>query len=82
MIVGSFDLYATRTAQDTNQLVKLLTLVTVIIGLSGAIAGIFGMNFDTPITKTGLPGFIVTVSAMIVLGALLTIFAWHRKWLS
>jgi Mg2+ and Co2+ transporter CorA len=82
MIVGSFDLYATRTAQETNQLVKLLTLVTVIIGFSGAIAGIFGMNFDTPITKTGLPGFIVTVSSMIVLGALLTIFAWRRKWLS
>ena len=82
MIVGSFDLYATRTTQETNQLVKLLTLVTVIIGLSGAIAGIFGMNFDTPLTKTGLPGFITAVAAMLALGALLTVFAWRRKWLS
>ena len=82
MIVGSFNLYATRTAQETNQLVKLLTLVTVIIGLSGAIAGIFGMNFDTPLTKTGLPGFIAAVGAMVALGAMLTMFAWRRKWLS
>lgn len=81
MIVGSFDLYATRTAQETNQLVKLLTLITVIIGLSGAIAGIFGMNFDTPLTKTGLPGFILAVCSMIALGAVLIIFARRRKWL-
>lgn len=81
MIVGSFNLYATRTAQETNQLVKLLTLITVIIGLSGAIAGIFGMNFDTPLTKTGLPGFIFAVTGMIALGVLLIIFARRRKWL-
>lgn len=82
MIVGSFDLYATRTAQETNQLIKVLTLVTVIIGLSAAIAGIFGMNFDTPLTKTGLPGFIAAVAGMFALGGLLTIYAWRRNWLS
>ena len=45
IVVGSFGLHATRTAQDTNQPVKMLTHVTVVIGLIGAIPGIFGMNF-------------------------------------
>ena len=81
IIVGSFELYATRTAQDTNQLVKMLTLVTVVIGLAGAIAGIFGMNFDTPIPKTGLIGFYAAVGSMVVLSVSAFALAVWRKWL-
>jgi len=80
MIVGSFELYATRTAQDTNELVKVLTLVTVVIGLSSAIAGIFGMNFDTPLTRTGLFGFITTVVGMIGLAGTVFGIARWRRW--
>lgn len=81
MVVGSFELYATRTAQDTNQLVKTLTFVTVVIGLSGTIAGIFGMNFDTPLNKTGLTGFLAAIVVMIVLAFAIFLFARWRKWL-
>ena len=81
MIAGSFDLYATRTAQDTNKQVQTLTLVTVIIGVAGAIAGIFGMNFDTPIAKTGLMGFVITVSGMILVALLILLMARKREWL-
>ena len=81
IIVGSFDLYATRTAQDTNQLVKMLTLVTVVIGLAGAIAGIFGMNFETPIPKTGLTGFYFAVGSMVFLSVIAFALAVWRKWL-
>lgn len=81
MIVGSFELYATRTAQETNQLVKMLTLITVIIGLSSAIGGIFGMNFDTPLAKTGMVGFLAAVASMLLLAAGVFGFAHWRKWL-
>ena len=81
IITGSFDLYATRTAQDTNKLVKMLTLVTVVIGLAGAIAGIFGMNFETSIPKSGLAGFYLAVGSMVVLSVITFALAVWRKWL-
>ena len=53
-VIGSFELYASRVAQDTNQLVKILTIATVITGIIGAVAGVFGMNFNTSIPQSGL----------------------------
>ena len=81
MVTGSFELYATRTAQDTNKLVKALTLVTVVVGMVSAMAGILGMNFDTPIPKTGLLGFSTSVVFMVLMALAVVILAWYRKWL-
>ena len=34
-VIGSFELYASRVAQDTNQLLKVLTIATLITGAEG-----------------------------------------------
>lgn len=81
IIVGSFDLYTTRVAQETNQLVKVLTIVTVVTGIIGAVAGIFGMNFDTPFAHTGTNGFIIVTAAMALSAATFVAVAIWRKWL-
>lgn len=79
-IIGSFDLYTTRVAQDTNQLVKALTITTVVTGVIGAVAGIFGMNFDTPFAHTGVAGFIdVTLLMVAASVGIVGVAAW-RKW--
>ena len=57
LVNGSFDLFTTRTAEATNDLVRRLTFITMMLGVIGAIAGIFGMNFETPYTQTGVVGF-------------------------
>ena len=44
MIVGAFDLYMTRTAQYTNDVMKVLTIVSVLLLPASLLAGIFGMN--------------------------------------
>ncbi len=79
-IVGSFDLYTTRVAQETNQLVKILTIATVVTGIIGAVAGIFGMNFDTPFAHTGVSGFITVTAAMAVSAIAFIGLAVWRKW--
>ncbi|MGZ3306690.1 MAG: CorA family divalent cation transporter [Asticcacaulis sp.] len=80
-VIGSFDLYATRVAQDTNQLVKALTIATVVTGIIGAIAGIFGMNFDIPFDHSGFTGFMFVVAVMVVSSAgVLTVAIW-RRWM-
>jgi magnesium transporter len=45
MLLGAFDILMTRTAQKTNDIVKLLTILTVMLLPSTLIAGILGMNF-------------------------------------
>ena len=80
-VVSSFDLYATRTAQDTNRLIRALTLVTVITGFIGAIAGVFGMNFDAPFSHSGMTGFEIVTGSMVLLSLILVIVAVWRKWL-
>lgn len=80
-IIGSFDLYTTRVAQDTNQLVKALTITTVVTGIIGAVAGVFGMNFDTPFTHAGMTGFIAVTAAMVLTSLGIMSVALWRKWL-
>jgi Mg2+ and Co2+ transporter CorA len=80
MVIGSFEVFTSVMAQDTNDTVRLLTVVTVVIGLSGVVAGVMGMNFtDVEFFKTGLFGFITVVSSMILLGvAVLVLAKWRR----
>ena len=79
-VIGSFELYASRVAQDTNQLVKVLTIATVITGVIGALAGIFGMNFDTPVAHSGLPGFLAVTGAMVAVSVGIVALAIWRHW--
>ena len=81
-IASSFDLYATKTTQDTNDLVRLLTLVTVATGLGAALAGIFGMNFDIALFHTGLTGFSVAVAIILAVTGTIFLIAWLRGWLA
>ena len=81
LVVGSFELFASRTAQQTNELVKVLTFITVILGASAAIAGVFGMNFETDLFKSGDAGFYLTVGGLILLGVIAGVIARQRRWL-
>jgi magnesium transporter len=80
-VIGSFELYASRVAQDTNQLLKVLTVATVITGVVGAVAGVFGMNFDTPIPRSGLPGFLLVTGSMIAVSLGFAGIAIWRRWI-
>ena len=70
-IVGSFDVLIARGGQRTNEIMKVLTLASVILLPGALIAGIMGMNF-----KVGLfddPNMFWAVLAVIVLIAPITI---------
>jgi magnesium transporter len=74
-LLGLFDLYATKSAQTTNDLVKRLTLITLIVGLLGVIAGTFGMNFEVNEIFKAENGFWITVVVMLILASGLIVFA-------
>jgi magnesium/cobalt transport protein CorA len=80
LVLGSFDVHMTRTAQRTNDVMKLLTLATVILLPGSVIAGIMGMNF-----KIGLfddPAFFWIVIVVMLAIAVATIaVARFKRWI-
>lgn len=81
LVVGSFDLFTSRTAQQTNELVKVLTYLTAVIGLCAAVAGVLGMNFTAEIFDAGDRGFYGTVAGLIVVVIGATWIARWREWI-
>jgi Mg2+ and Co2+ transporter CorA len=81
LVVGSFELFTSRSAQQTNDLVKALTFFTVIIGCTAAVAGLFGMNFDPPFFQTGSMGFFAVTAGLLVLGLVAWIVGRRRHWI-
>jgi Mg2+ and Co2+ transporter CorA len=80
LIQTSFDLFTTRTAETTNTLIRRLTFISIMLGALGGVAGVFGMNFETPYQKSGLVGFWAVVMTFAVLSAAGAIVGRLRKW--
>ena len=80
LVIGSFELFATRTAQRTNDTMRVLTFVTVLLGTLAVVAGVLGMNFDAPLFKTGQRGFVTTVVAMAAVVVVAMVLARWRRW--
>ncbi len=81
LVQSSFDLFTTRTAETTNTLIRRLTFISIMLGLLGGVAGVFGMNFQTPYAKAGLFGFWAVVITFIVVAAAAAAIGRARKWI-
>ncbi len=81
LVVGSFELFSSRTGQQTNELVKVLTFLTAVIGFCAAVAGVFGMNFETGFFKSGDFGFYFTIAMLLGIIIISAIIARWQKWI-
>lgn len=81
LVQGSFDLFTTRLAETTNTLIRRLTFLSLALGAVGAVAGIFGMNFQTPYTNSGVRGFWLVIAALGLSVAVAGVIARWRKWI-
>jgi magnesium transporter len=77
---GSFDLLVARIGQRTNDIMKLLTLVTVILLPASVLAGVMGMNF-----QVGLFGLVwmfwAVIAAMLGIAVLVLSIARKQSWI-
>ncbi|WP_257386669.1 magnesium transporter CorA family protein [Tahibacter caeni] len=80
LVVGSFELFSSQVALQTNTSMRLLSFIAVVVGTLAVLAGILGMNFDAPFFKTQATGFWTAVAAMAVLAAASIAVARYRKW--
>ncbi|HEV7301892.1 MAG TPA: magnesium/cobalt transporter CorA [Tepidisphaeraceae bacterium] len=84
LIVGARDIYMSSMSNNLNQVMKTLTIITVIALPLNILTGFFGMNFEVAEFKWMLDhqtGFWVTiVLALTFVGLLLYLFN-KKKWL-
>lgn len=80
LVVGTFELFTTRSAERTNDTMRVLTFVTVLLGSLAVVAGVLGMNFKTPFFDTGDTGFWTAVAVMLGFAVSATAFARWRRW--
>ncbi len=79
-IVGSVDVLVATTGQRTNEIVKVLTLASVLLLPGTLIAGIMGMNFDVGLFETAAY-FWVVVAAIVGLVLATLAMARLRRWI-
>ena len=77
---GSFDLLVARIGQRTNDIMKLLTLVTVILLPATVLAGVMGMNFQVGLFDL-VWMFWVVIAVMLVIAVLVLSVARHQRWI-
>ena len=77
---GSFDLLVARIGQRTNDIMKVLTLVTVVLLPSTVLAGIMGMNFQVGLFDD-VWVFWLVVAAMLTIATLVLSVARSRRWI-
>jgi magnesium transporter len=79
-VVASFDVVMARTEHRTNEILKVLTLASVVFLPGSLIAGLLGMNFKAGLfTHANL--FWIVVVAVVVMIATTTTLARRRHWI-
>jgi magnesium transporter len=79
-IVGSFEVLQASTTRRTNEIMKVLTLSSVLLLPGALIAGIMGMNFEVGLFDT--PAYFWAVIGLIVAVAVTTLaVARARTWI-
>ena len=81
LLVGTFELYSTRSAERTNDTMRALTFVTVLLGTLAVFAGILGMNFQAPFFDSGARGFWIAVVGMGLVALAAVVVARWRRWI-
>lgn len=80
MLIGTFDVHMTRTAQRTNDIMKVLTWVSVILLPAGVLAGVMGMNFKLSFFDDPTMFWVVLGVMLLIAVVTLGLGRW-RRWL-
>ncbi len=79
-VVGAFDVVIASTGQRTNDIMKILTLASVLVLPAALIAGVMGMNFKLGVFQT-TAYFWVVIAVMVVIAIVTLALARMRDWI-
>lgn len=72
------DTFSSIISNNQNQVMKFLTIVTIILAIPTLIAGFFGMNVPVPMEENP-HGFIFAVGIALGISVTTAIILWHRN---
>lgn len=84
---GMLEIYLSSSGQKLNEVVKVLTIISTIFIPLTFLAGIYGMNFNTSISRWNMPelnwvfGYPLVLIVMIVIAVSMIFFFKRKKWL-
>ncbi len=86
LVLGARDIYLTSLSNRMNQVMKTLTIITVLALPLTVVTSFFGMNFseEVPLFYNVLhsqAGFIIAMFLMLGLAAMLVWLFWRKKWI-
>jgi len=67
LLIGSFDMFTTQTALRTNESMKTLTLVSVVLLPANVILGISNFLIKSPVYPLGSGGFWLMIAIIVIL---------------
>ena len=81
------DYYATAISNRMNEIMKVLTVISTVFIPLNFIAGVYGMNFDTTVSKWNMPelewkyGYLAALGLMAAMTVGQFVFFYRRGWL-
>ena len=80
LLIGSFDILMTQVGQQTNDVMRTLTIITVILLPAAVLAGVMGMNFSVGFFDEPAM-FWVVVGSMVLVGVIVLLVARLKHWI-
>lgn len=85
LVSGALDTYLSVVNNRMNEIMKTLTVITVIFSPLTFITGFFGMNFFSPSTPldiwTGWPAFLATLTIIVITPIIMYLWIRRRGWM-
>ena len=78
-VESAVQLHFSATAHRTNQVMRMLTVITAVFAPLTLITGLWGMNFERIPGAQHPRGFALMVATMAVLAAMLLLLLWARR---
>jgi magnesium transporter len=84
---GVREIHLAGVSQRTNEIMRVLTVISTIFIPLTFIAGVYGMNFDTAVSKWNMPelgwkwGYLAVMAVMAAVAVAMMAFFYRRGWL-
>jgi len=81
LLSSALDSYLSVQSNNLNQIVKLLTIASIILMSNALVSGIYGMNFQFMPELGWKLGYPFALGLMVIISTALTLYFRRRKWL-
>jgi len=81
LLVGSFDIFTTQTTLRTNEIIKVLTIVSFIWFPGSVIVGIATLLLKSPVHPSTSPGFWIMIGTILFVGVSTVALARWKRWI-